>query len=644
MTIQRLNRKLSKALSVFEGKDIRGAAILGCVRASKELSNAIAGCQTAQELLGLANLVEAQGALKVMTNLGFEGSLDEVEGIFELALSGEDRKELGAVYTPRIIRDYLITQSLLLRNSSSSELPRLLDPSCGSGGFLLSAADYLHKKLHLPTNQIWSKHIFGIDVSEVAVKNANVIAELHIALHGGNPGNAKLNIIVRDTLLTPASTLLESLGVYEGFDVVCTNPPYVKLQTLDERYRVELANAYASFASGSFSLALLFLIQGIELLNKEGVVGYITQNNIPTSLAAKPIRQWLQSRELLRRYIDFGHQQIFEDASAYTCLLFAGKRSEREFQYASMSEKPRESTLNALAFDKLKHVSLDSEKWRLGYSKHLDHIKHIEQCGEPLGALAYIRVGFATLKDSVFLVRSEYNENHAQNFERELLRPAIKISELSSEEDLKKNRLWIIFPYRKVNGRYVVIPEDEMTQRFPFTYHHLLKNRSILAQRDKGKNAYMAWYEWGRTQGRDAEGPKLLTKTFSSKPMFFLDNSDSLFCNGYAIKPKNEFHLSGQEQIFLLQAILNSEVMHYYAKLTSFQIEGDYQCYQKNFIERFGIPELTPSFAKAMKSIATADLSQFLAEEIYKIPYGLIKEVTCKDLGGYVGAPLVTHH
>jgi len=40
-----------------------------------------------------------------------------------------------------------------------------------------------------------------------------------------------------------------------------------------------------------------------------------------------------------------------------------------------------------------------------------------------------------------------------------------------------------------------------------------------------------------------------------------------------------------------LRRVLNSAVMHYYARLTSFQIEGGYQCYQKNFIARFAVPE-----------------------------------------------------
>jgi len=70
----------------------------------------------------------------------------------------------------------------------------------------------------------------------------------------------------------------------------------------------------------------------------------------------------------------------------------------------------------------------------------------------------------------------------------------------------------------------------------------------------------------------------------------------SLFCNGYALFEKK----SMQKNLFginiglsILQKILNSDIMDYYINKTSVSIEGGYPCYQKNFIELFGIPELS---------------------------------------------------
>ncbi len=85
-------------------------------------------------------------------------------------------------------------------------------------------------------------------------------------------------------------------------------------------------------------------------------------------------------------------------------------------------------------------------------------------------------------------------------------------------------------------------------------------------------------------------GPRLYTTTFARTPRFVFDHGDGdpLYCNGYALFPKEGMV---REHIRGLQRILNSSVMAYYAKLTSYGIQGGYQCYQKNFIERFGIPK-----------------------------------------------------
>lgn len=80
-----------------------------------------------------------------------------------------------------------------------------------------------------------------------------------------------------------------------------------------------------------------------------------------------------------------------------------------------------------------------------------------------------------------------------------------------------------------------------------------------------------------------------------------LSESDGLFTNGYGIYP-NEQNFNNLfsidpitlvENFDVVQKILNSSIMHYYVKKTSVSIDGGYPCYQKNFIERFTIPQLS---------------------------------------------------
>ena len=210
--------------------------------------------------------------------------------------------------------------------------------------------------------------------------------------------------------------------------------------------------------------------------------------------------------------------------------------------------------------------------------------------------------------------------------ELELTRPAVKVPELQKNSDFLQNMRRIIFPYRKQDGRYILISEQELAEKFPKAYKYLCDSREILEIRDKGKKNYGNWYAWARTQGMEAIGPKLLTKTFSKYPSFLLDNSDQLFCNGYSVTPKQATLFELAIDIQVLKLILNSIVMYYYSKLTSFQIEGDYQCYQKNFIEKFGIPNLSEEECQKLLEIEQGQVDNYLVS-LYGLDINHVLEI-----------------
>ena len=119
---------------------------------------------------------------------------------------------------------------------------------------------------------------------------------------------------------------------------------------------------------------------------------------------------------------------------------------------------------------------------------------------------------------------------------------------------------------------------------------------------------------------------KLLTPTFSKYPRFLYDNNeDSMFTNGYGIYllPNQELSLfdtnpiSTKENLDVLQKLLNSIVMHYYVKKTSVSIEGGYPCYQKNFIERFTIPNLSDEDIANLRKMNKVDTDKYLIEKYH---------------------------
>ena len=65
--------------------------------------------------------------------------------------------------------------------------------------------------------------------------------------------------------------------------------------------------------------------------------------------------------------------------------------------------------------------------------------------------------------------------------------PIVKGSTLkTSDEPIKK---YILFPFKKINGKHKILQEDELKSNFPFAYEYLLSIKDVLAKRDNG-NAY----------------------------------------------------------------------------------------------------------------------------------------------------------
>ena len=175
------------------------------------------------------------------------------------------------------------------------------------------------------------------------------------------------------------------------------------------------------------------------------------------------------------------------------------------------------------------------------------------------------------------------------------------------------NTRGVIYPYEILNNKALPFSEEYLKIKFPNAYGYLTSWKDELLQRDKGGIGSDDWYKWGRVQSMIPTRNKLLTKTFNRGPCFYYDTTDSLFSNGYAITPFNANY-----SIDFIRLVLNSDIFFYYAKLTSFEIVGEYQCYQKNFIERFCLP--TISCSEQLAWIDENTINKNL-REYYKLNY-----------------------
>lgn len=488
---------------------------------------------------------------------------------------------LGITYTPPEIRFELTSTTLnYLERSSTLESCVICDPCCGSGTFSITLAEQLLSRgIDVETVFQDIMHFYDVDRLSLAIALTNLYRHFYVN-YGINLSRYRLNCAVRNFFSHSTK-----------FDAFITNPPYVKLQNLDNQTRETLKENYTLLISGASGLSLFFLKKMFDEITNRGIVSVITQNNFFTSNSGKALRAHIQDN--LWRIDNFGSEAIFGKVTAYTCLLYLTGERQEVFSYRKFA--------SAVSFDapvhEIRNSLLDYTKWRLGSASELTNLKILETRGVKLGDACRIWVGIATQLDKAFTVFQEQGSwigitpsGDKMQIEPDIVQPLLRIADLNSESEIAANQRGVIYPYNLINGKAKALTELELLERFPKALKYLEFWKSELLKRDKGRIEDGDWYKWGRTQSMIPVSGKLLTKTFNSGPNFFFDPSDSLFSNGYALTPKSD-----KFDIRFIQKLLNSRLFYYYAKLTSFEIQGGYQCYQKNFIERFCIPEISLS-------------------------------------------------
>ena len=555
------------------------------------LSEYFEGFEENESLLGKIKLLDVN-------------SVEDLASTMELLIPDRDKKSNGAFFTPPYIVDYIIREVAPGRDS------KVVDLSCGSGLFLLGVLKYITRKYKKSIRQCLRENVYGVDVLSCNVARSKILLTIMALMDGESISERALNVWCADSVREKWSM---------KFDCVVGNPPYVKFQDLDDGTRNYLLENFSTTKFGTFNLYFAFFEVGLSLLTEKGRLGYITPNNYFTSLSGECLRSYFQCNKSVYKIVDFSSVKIFS-VQTYTAMTFLDKKRNEVIDYARISRGERPMTfLGGLSFTKNDYDYLNVKKWRLLCGNERENIKNIEQCGDAIGSMFNICVGIATLKDEVYFITPNnedemyyYLERKGRTYkiEKTLTRPLVKISDAKSQIDITRNTRKIIFPYKTSDGKVIAIQEEEMRTCYPCCFEYLLSVREILEKRSKGKHVYKPFYAYGRTQGLSRRGVKLLTPTFSKVPRFLLDYDEfAFFTNGYGvyIKERNNMAfanpMSFSANMDVLQKVLNSVIMAYYVEKTSVSIEGGYPCYQKNFIEKFSIPVFSDSEVDSLRNM-----------------------------------------
>lgn len=257
-------------------------------------------------------------------------------------LSEFAKKTYALLQTPEFVEEFILDQTL---EPALKERPlegfTVIDPTCGSGHFLLGAFHRLLERWENEAPALGRRvlvqkalaSVFGVDINPFAVAIARFRLMVAALDASGDKSIEKLidielNLAAGDSLLWGArqqaladdlwSTGAEQMAyatenadalkaiLQREHDVVVGNPPYitVKDKALNQTYRELYSTCHRKYALTVPFMELFFDLAKSDSNSKPGWVGQITSNSfMKREFGSKLIEEFLSTRDL-RRVID----------------------------------------------------------------------------------------------------------------------------------------------------------------------------------------------------------------------------------------------------------------------------------------------------------------------------------------------------
>lgn len=520
-------------------------------------------------------------------NLPDQITIEDLVKLFEFVISPADRIVTGAIYTPVYIRHKIIKTCLETITIEKLQTIRVADIACGCGGFLVDLASLLHRRTENSYSQIFKDSIFGIDIQYYSVERTQLLLSL-LALQDGEDEDFSFNILHADTLdyNTP-----EWNQIYNHFDIIVGNPPYVCSRNVDTSTKQKMLR-YDVCQSGHPDLYLPFFQIATEMLNKGGRLGLITMNSFIRSINGRAVRNYFSQGKHKISILDFRGYQVFKNRSTYTCLFFLTKnQSSKSLMYCVNETGDLRNDPN---FTTIFYKHLDNKKgWFLN---DFEAVRKMESSGISIGDYCQSRHGIATLSNKIYIFRPidederyYYIETNSLRFpiEKSICREIVNSNKLNSKVQLESIIEKLIFPYIISNGRAQLLDEVTMKEKYPCAYKYLSFFREQLFKRDKGKtDKYPEWYAYGRTQSLIMPRYKLFFPKFANKPLhcIIVDDKDLMLYNGIAFVSDNI------EKLQVLKSIMDSDVFWQYIVKNAKPYASGYYSLSGVDIKNFCIP------------------------------------------------------
>jgi len=264
---------------------------------------------------------------------------DIIGRIYEGLIPKEERHKLGQYYTPPAICD-LITKICI--NTPDA---LVLDPGCGSGGFLVKS---YYRILELMGRKISDEKIhqkilnqlYGIDINQFAAH----LSVINLTMRNINVRSDVVNILPTDFFkvfheqktLAPYKglTLDEMKGIQKlkpNFDAVVCNPPYTEQRDIGDRKYKDYIKKVALTLNGKeiemsarAGIYALFFTHSIHFLKENKMMGYIVSNSWLDTDFGRDLQRFFLNNFKIISIIEFD-RRTFEEAAINTIIIILQK-------------------------------------------------------------------------------------------------------------------------------------------------------------------------------------------------------------------------------------------------------------------------------------------------------------------------------
>lgn len=281
-----------------------------------------------------------------------ESDIDVKGRAYEEIVGANLRGDRGEFFTPRNICKMAVAML------DPGERDLMMDPACGTGGFLITAMNYVIDKIRDTEINKWGGNV---ERAETAIRQrVTRFAENYIIGLDLNPNlvkASKMNMVMNNdgagglyqanSLASPATweEALRNRGIFGQIELIFTNPPFGSKIPIDEPSILEnydLGHAWiydAEKDAWSMTKAvqksqppeILFIERCVRLLKPgSGKVAMVLPDGILGSPGLGYVREWILKNTRVLASIDL-HADTFEpDVSVQTSLLVLQRKTDEE--------------------------------------------------------------------------------------------------------------------------------------------------------------------------------------------------------------------------------------------------------------------------------------------------------------------------